>query len=226
MSAERARLMSELSAVIVGLGDGRLRVAVDGRTGAGKTAFGHELAAAVRARGRSTARACLDDFKHPWQHSVDHGYDRVTGQGYYRNAWDFVAVEHLLLEPAATDGDGVVALCAHDPLTGESRGDVRVRLHSDTVLIVDGVFAFRPEYGRFWDFGIWIEVSPAMALARGIARDAPREGEEAARRVHQDRYRAAEDIYLAEVRPAELADVVIENSDFAHPEVLSLRPRP
>ena len=44
----------------------RLRIAIDGRTGAGKTSFGHELAAALRKLGRATLRASLDDFKHPW----------------------------------------------------------------------------------------------------------------------------------------------------------------
>ena len=62
----------------------RLRIVIDGRTGAGKTSFGHELAAALRELGRSTLRASLDDFKHPWRDARERGYDRVTGEGYYR----------------------------------------------------------------------------------------------------------------------------------------------
>jgi hypothetical protein len=53
----------EVAARVTRVGPGRIRVAVDGRTGAGKTSFGHELAAALRARGRPTMRASLDDFK-------------------------------------------------------------------------------------------------------------------------------------------------------------------
>jgi uridine kinase len=55
---------------------------VDGLTGAGKTCFAHELAAALRAVGRPTMRASMDDFKHPWRHASEHGYDRVSGEGY------------------------------------------------------------------------------------------------------------------------------------------------
>jgi len=86
---------------IAALGPGRLRVAVDGLTGAGKTSFGHELAAALRRLGRPTMRASMDDFKHPRHHAREHGYDRVSGEGYYRNAYDFRSARDLLLEPAA-----------------------------------------------------------------------------------------------------------------------------
>jgi uridine kinase len=85
---------------VAALGPGRLRVAIDGLTGAGKTSFGHELAAALRRLGRPTMRASMDDFKHPWRHAREHGYDRVSGEGNYRNAYDFRSARDLLLEPA------------------------------------------------------------------------------------------------------------------------------
>ena len=43
----------------------------------------------LRGTGRPALRASLDDFKHPWRHAREHGYDRVSGEGYYRNAYDF-----------------------------------------------------------------------------------------------------------------------------------------
>ena len=38
--------------------------------------------------------------------------------------------------------------------------------------------------------------------------------------MHRDRYHAAEMIYLAEVGPRDLADLVIDNGDFARPVIL------
>ncbi|MDA8115865.1 MAG: uridine kinase, partial [Actinomycetota bacterium] len=64
-SPSRSEAIDRLARRILRLSPGRLRVAVDGRTGAGKTMFGHELGAAIRHRGRPTLRASLDDFKHP-----------------------------------------------------------------------------------------------------------------------------------------------------------------
>jgi uridine kinase len=219
-SAERAAVIGTVAGWIAELGPGRLRVAVDGLTGAGKTSFGHELAAALRSLGRPTMRASMDDFKHPWRHAREHGYDRVTGEGYYRNPHDFRSARDLLLRPAGPSGSGVVVLCGYDPLTGEDHRDKRISTPAGAILIVDSVFAFRAEYNDCWEYRIWLEVDPQIALSRGISRDCAAEGFQEAVRLHRDRYRVSEMIYLAEVRPQTLADVIIDNSNFACPHIL------
>jgi len=220
LSEARTAVVAEVAERIHRLSPDRLRVAVDGFTAAGKTSFGHELAAALRRFGRPTLRASFDDFKHPWRHAREMGYDRLTGNGYYRNAYDFESARNLLLAPAGPDGSGIVVLCAHDPLTGADRRAVTVTAPAGAILVVDSVFALRPEYNEFWDFRIWIDVDPAASLARGIERDTVSEGGvDAATKLHRDRYHAAEAIYLAEVDPRALADVVVDNSDFARPRL-------
>ena len=218
-SAARAALIGDVAARVAGLGPGRLRVAVDGLTCAGKTSFSRELAAALRDLGWPTMRASMDDFKNPWREARALGYDRVSGEGYYRNAYDFRSARDLLLAPAAPGGSGDLVLCAHDPLTGEDHRDTVIAAPADAVLIVDSVFAFRPAYNDFWDYRIRLEVDAGLALRRGVARDTAMEGAQEALRVHRDRYHAAEMIYLAEVGPKALADLIIDNSDFARPVI-------
>lgn len=193
---------------------------VDGYTASGKTSFAHELAAAIRALGRPTMRASFDDFKRPWRDAREKGYDRVSGEGYYRNAPDFESARALLLEPAGPDGSGIVALCGHDPLTGDDLRHVTVEAPGDAVLIVDSVFGMRVEYDDCWDFRVWLDVPPELALARGIGRDAELEGTDEAERLHRDRYHVAEELYISEVDPRAKADTVIDNADYANPVVL------
>jgi uridine kinase len=169
-SAERTALLSDVAARVAGLGPGRLRVGVDGLTGAGKTSFGHELAAALRGLGRPTLRASMDDFKNPWREAAQAGHDRITGEGYYRNAYDILSARDLLLGPAGPAGSGEVVLCAHDPLTGADHRTTTVLATADAVLIVDSVFAFRPEYNDCWEYRIWLDVDADHALRRGVAR--------------------------------------------------------
>jgi uridine kinase len=223
VSAARTALVADVAAWISRLDAGRIRIAVDGFTAAGKTCFGHELAAALRALERPTLRASLDDFKNPWRDAQELGYDRISGEGYYRNAYDFSSARELLLTPAGRDGSGEVVLCAHDPLTGEDHRDTVVSAPRDAVLIVDSVFAFRPEYDDLWDYRIWLDVDAADSLARGIERDREREGLDAATRLHRDRYHGAELIYVAEVRPLARADLVIDNRVLANPRILQRR---
>jgi uridine kinase len=216
-SAVRARVIDEVAARVCASGADRLRVVVDGLTGAGKTTFADELAGAIRRLGRSTLRASLDDFKYPWRHARPHGYDRVTGEGYYRNAHDFVSARTLLLGPAGPTGTGSVALCAHDPLTGDDHRSVTVNAPNDAVLVVDGVFGMRPEYDEYWDVRIWLQAEPNVAIARGITRDTELEGYEEAARLHTTRFRVGEQLYVDEVRPTRKASIVIDNTDFGNP---------
>ena len=217
---DRVRLLSVAADRVLADSDGRLRVIVDGRTGSGKSTLADELAAIVRARGRPTLRASLDDFKRTWADARRLGYDRVSGEGYYRNAPDFVSARDLLLAPAGPSGSGVVVLCAHDPLTGEDHRRTTVMAPDDAVLIVDSVFGMRPEYDEFWEHRIWVEVHRDVALTRGIERDVPLEGRAEAERLHRERYQVGEDLYLVEVDPRSKADTVVDNTTFGRPVIL------
>jgi uridine kinase len=109
----------------------------------------------------------------------------------------------------------------HDPLTGADHRKDKISARQDAILIVDSVFAFRPEYNDCWEYRIWLEADSQTALRRGIARDCAAEGAKEAARVHRDRYHAAEMIYLAEVDPQSLADVIIDNNDLKRPRILT-----
>jgi uridine kinase len=94
-------------------------------------------------------------------------------------------------------------LCSIDPLTQVDHSDVTVATPADGVLVVDGVFAFRPELDRAWDLRVWLEIAPELALQRATERDTNvTSGADEAARLTRDRSLAAERIYLAEVDPA------------------------
>ena len=213
-----AAVLDHIEAAVLALGDRRVPVAIDGRTAAGKTSLGHELAQRLAERGRVAMRGSLDDFKRPWREADR--YDRVSGVGYYRNAFDVEAIRRLLLEPSGPEGSGRVVLCSIDPLTQIDHSATVADLTADGVLVVDGVFALRPELNRDWDLRIWVHVDPDVSLTRGIARDTEMEGgAESAEALHRDRYQAAEAIYIDEVDPVGLADIVIDNTDFEAPRL-------
>lgn len=221
-SPERRRVIERIARHVHETAPHRLRVAVDGYTAAGKTSFGHELAQSIADIGRPAFRATLDDFKRPW--SEAHLYDRFSGDGYYRNAQDLDAIHRLLLQPAAPEGAGVVALCSIDPITQIDHSGSRVILPDDAVLVVDGVFAFRPELDQVWDVRVWLHVDPELSLQRGLQRDAAMYGDAAAAEaLHRERYHAAEAVYLSEVDAPAVADIVVDNTDFSAPRLVRMR---
>jgi uridine kinase len=218
----RALVLNRLVEMIDSLGHHRLRVAIDGLTAAGKTSLGHELARGLSRGGRPVLRASLDDFKRPWNER--HLYDRESGEGYYRNAFDREAACRLLLDPSDPAADGRVALCSIDPLTQIDHSAVKSAMPADGVLIVDGVFAYRPEINAYWDLRIWLEIDAELSVRRGIERDREIEGSaEEAEALHRDRYLVGELLYIDEVDPRSLVEVIVDNTDFDRPRVV--RPR-
>jgi len=216
-SSDRSALVTAIAARIDLGYPGRVLIAVDGRTAAGKTTFGHELARELADRGRTVLRASLDDFKQPWRDR--HLYDRESGEGYYRNAFDYAGLARLLLQPFRAGAPGGVALCSIDPITQLDHSATRVPAPEGAVLVVDGVFALRPQIDAWWDVRIWLDVDPEGSVARGTERDAVRVGDDAAS-LHRDRYGVAEEVYLSEVHPIARADFVIDNRDFADPRLV------
>jgi uridine kinase len=196
-----------------------LRVAVDGRTSAGKTTFAHELAAALRGLGRPTARASLDDFKHSWSHAREYGYDRESGEGYYRNAYDFASAARLPLRPAESSGSGRVVLCAHDPLTGADHRDTVEHFPGHRADCGLGVCLPSAVCDVLGLPHLALEIDPDLALRRGVTRDSTRESVDEAVRLHQDRAGVAEEIYLNEVDPLSLADVIVDNTKIDTPRI-------
>lgn len=123
------------------------------------------------------------------------------------------------LEPCEPGSSGQAALCGIDPLTQVDHSSVITHAAPDAVLVVDGVFAFRPEINDHWDFRIWLEVSPETSARHGAERDRDW-ADSAAEAVHRDRCLPTERLYLDEVDPLRLVDLVIDNSTFDRPRII------
>lgn len=184
-------------------------VAVDGADGAGKTMLADELAPLVSG----AVRVSLDDFHHP--RDFRHAEGR-TGSTVWERSFDLEAVRRELLDPWRRGAGSPYRRRWHD-----LRSDRRVEAPSepvpeDGVLLVDGVFAQRPELADTWDLVIWVHADDDVRLARMAARDGV-----TADRDHPDqqRYLDAQAIYRETCRPRERANVVVDNSDPAHPRI-------
>jgi len=92
------------------------------------------------------------------------------------------------------------------------------------VLVVDGVFSYRPEINAYWDLRIWVEIDTELSVRRGIERDRELEGSaEAAEALHLERYLVCELLYIEEVDPRAFVEVIVDNTDFDNPRII--RPR-
>jgi uridine kinase len=89
------------------------------------------------------------------------------------------------------------------------------------VVIVDGVFLFRPELDDLWSFRVFVEISEEEALRRGVRRDGSLHASRViAEHLYRVRYLPAQRIYEARVRPRDRADVVVVNERPAAPRLI------
>ena len=124
----------------------------------------------------------------------------------------------MLLNPSSPGADGIVALCSIDPPTQIDHSAVKSVMPANGVLIVDGVFAYRPEINACWDLRIWVEIEAELSVRRGVERDAEGAGAaEEAEALHRGRYLAGELLYISEVDPRSFVDVILDNTEFATP---------
>jgi uridine kinase len=222
---DRADVIGQVAAILCARTPGHpLRVAVDGITSSGKTTFAGEVTAAVGARGRPTARVSMDGYHH--RRSRRHRQGRLSGGGYYEDAYDLDGAARELLRPLGPDGspgpsgswryrDQIIDLATDQPV------DSWAEAPPDAVLVVDGSFLQREELRALWDEVIYLDVAFDIARARGAARDAAAfGGRDAAIEAFRLRYHAAGHRYLDEIDPGRRASIVVDNNDLAHPRLV------
>ncbi|MBB6373010.1 uridine kinase [Pseudonocardia eucalypti] len=218
----RARVLGRVADHLVARLPGRrVRVAVDGVTGAGKTTLAGELAAAVRERGRPAVIVSMDGFHHPRAHRYRAG--RLSAEGYYRDAYDFQAFARLVLAPLGPGGNGrfparIIDLAADAPVD-----EPPSTAEPDTVLLVDGTFLQRTELAPHWDETIYLDVDHSLARQRAVQRDISNAAvfadADEAERAYRERYHPACRMYADEVDPAVRAGVLIGGDDPGRPEL-------
>jgi hypothetical protein len=91
--------------------------------------------------------------------------------------------------------------------------------------VADGGFLQKPDLSRHWDLRIYLHIEVADVLNRGTSRDqAWMDSAEAAAKRYRNYYIPGEELNLAEIRPAEQADIVIDNRNFEAARIMRAFP--
>lgn len=195
-----------------------LCVAIDGIDAAGKTTLANELAPLLEEHERAVIRASLDDFHHPRVRRYRQGPN--SPQGYYEDAFDYDALQNMLLRPLGPMGNGWYQRAAFDFRADTPLPQRSERAPLNAVLLFDGVFLLRPELGLLWNYRIFVHVDFEVALQRAMKRDQPLFGDaDAVKARYLQRYIPGQQLYLQRDHPQEQADVIVNNNDPISPSL-------
>jgi uridine kinase len=195
-------------------------VGIDGVDSAGKTTFANKLANKLEGSRRQIIRASIDGFHNP--RAVRYRQGRYSPEGYYKDSFNQRLVVEKLLKPLIS-GD-----LQYQEEAFDYRIDAEVEIppkkaDKDAVLIMDGIFLFRPELVNYWDIKIFLDVSFDVTLPRAIKR-AQEQGKLDNKQdivdIYQRRYIPGQKLYFQEAAPREKADMLIDNTDYGTPVIL------
>jgi len=186
---------------------GRTLFGVDGPDAAGKTTFADELALAFERAGFTAVRASMDDFHRPREERYRAG--RYSGEGYYRDAYDFSLFRRALVDPFKAGGSTGFQLRGFDLARDVPFESDWSTAPADAVLIVDGHFLQGAELGGIWNFVLWLDADRDVRFARTIARDGADPDPAAPSNL---RYLDAHRLYVRDVHPNTRASAIVDNT--------------
>lgn len=165
-----------------------LIVSIDGRGGAGKSS----LAQAMSNLDQTVTIVHIDDF-----------YDPTTTRNEIGAMIDWRRVVEQVLAPLRNERSGRYQRFDWDTQCLAEWHDVPV----GGIMILDGVYSTRREIVDYLTYRIWLEIPRELGMERGIVRDGW-----GSRTWWLQQWMPEEDRYIAEQRPSDSADIIIDGS--------------
>jgi phosphoglycolate phosphatase len=191
-------------------------IGINGIDCSGKSIFTDGLEKFLASRGCKTQMINLDDFHHPreiryaGENRYEDYYDRVK-KGY---SFNINKVITQLLEPIHQKKNFSIKLTLLNWQTDRYDIEKQFDIGQDTIVIFEGVFLFLRELSPYIDYKIFLDIPFAECLQRASARDS-----EEVYAGYAEKYLLAQRRYLDEFPPSEIADMIIDNSDWGRPRV-------
>jgi len=189
-----------------------LLVALDGRSGVGKSTLSAQLAKQLRGVVIKS-----DDFYAGAPGGSEQGWDKSSAKEKAESVIDWKRLRREALKPLlisqiafyrSFDWEGWAR--AQQPDAEKNKiglGDAFITLNPASLIILDGAYSTRPELADLIDLKVLVEVPDGLRRQRLLER----EGQEYMGAWHA-RWDTAEDYYFTYVRPRSSFDLVITNS--------------
>lgn len=213
----RRQLLHQIADAILRLPANQVvRAGIDGVDGAGKTIFGNELAGILAAGGRNVIRASVDSFHNP--RAVRYQRGRSSPEGYFLDSYNYALLTSELLDSLSPGGNGAYRIAAFDYRTDAPVSVPRQQAAAGDILVFDGLFLHRPELRNYWDYSIFLDISPAVACRRCATRDGSPPDPAAP---ENRRYLQGQELYIRTCNPRAHATLVINNEAIEAPWIMS-----
>jgi uridine kinase len=195
-----------------------LIVGIDGLSASGKTTLADTLAQKLEESNRHVIQANMDGFHNPKAYRYRQG---STPEGYYQDSFNHKAIAQVLLEPLSS-GNLNYKKAVFNYKIDSKVDSPEETAKTDSILIMEGVFLYRPEQVTYFDLKIFLDVDFDIIVQRALKRNRDLEyigSEQDIINTYEKRYIPGQKLYLEEVNPKIIADVVVQNGDWENPVI-------
>ncbi|MDD9900633.1 MAG: uridine kinase [Alphaproteobacteria bacterium] len=196
-----------------------LVVGINGIDGSGKTTLSKKLGALLKGRGYSVCCISIDNFHYPREHRYRRGEN--SPEAYYHDSFNCQAFIQGALRPVK-EAQAYPVKCqvkSHD--LAEDRAEAVFQdIDENTIVLLEGVFIFRPDIIPFLGLKVFVDASFDTILKRVQKRDREIIGsEEKVLKRYRQKYIPGQKLYFKDADPLSVADIVIDNNDFSAPKI-------
>ena len=197
-------------------------VGISGAYASGKTVFTKEFAEYLTDKGYKVQVIHYDDFHNPLPsiHWSKRKGDEIDA--FYNKAFNQQKLVDEILIPIKEKGYVKKKVACLDWDIAQNTHIVPFDIDGTTIVLLEGVLLFRPELINYFDYKIFLDITVQEILDRGRKRDVPKAGEGIMEK-YVTRYIPVHQRHLKEDRPKEVADILIDNSDYTKPVIYKRR---
>jgi phosphoglycolate phosphatase len=181
----------------------------------GKTTFTNNLTSWLKSQGYHTQVVHLDDFHNP-STKRRQGTDPIAA--YWQNAFNLHQLETEILAPITQKGCLDKELLLLDLESDRFINRRSYHVKPDSIVLLEGVLLFREPIDRYLTARLFIDVNFDEVLRRASLRDVPRFGQDILN-TYQTKYIPIQKKYLADYKPQEKADLIIDNNNPQQPRL-------
>ena len=214
-------IFKHLSEVILGYQKNMpILCGIDGVDAAGKTTFADRLAYRLKESNRQIIRASIDGFHNPA--IIRYRKGRNSPEGYYQDSFNYHLLIEKLLKPLSSGDLKYKEVVFDYRIDGEANVPIK-KADKDAILIMDGIFLYRPELLNYWDIKVFLDVSFDVTVQRAIKRAKSQktpDSEQDIIDIYNCRYIPGQKLYFQEANPQEKADILINNNDYNIPIII------
>jgi phosphoglycolate phosphatase-like HAD superfamily hydrolase/uridine kinase len=188
-------------------------VGINGIDLSGKTEFTNALADYLTVNKFKVMVIHLDDFHHPRAYR-NSGPDPV--ENYWTRNFNYELLIRDLFIPIREKQEYSIKMTLLDLQSDKYEVQQQFSFDRDTIVLFEGVFLFREELADYLDYKLFIDIPFAESRRRADIRDVPIYGTGMLKR-YEEKYWPAQRKYLDQYPPAQIADLVIDNTNWEYP---------